>query len=132
MRFVDLSEEEKLKLEDLYKNSDSHVTRERCLCLLLSSKRHSMKDISRITGINWLKIVRLFNHWQQADDKYSSLSIASGRGAKVKLSSVKAILPELVDKYARNLTPILEELQGQHNISVCKLTLQNFLKDLGL
>jgi len=67
VRFVDLSEEEKLKLEDLYKNSDSHVTRERCLCLLLSSRQHSMKDISRITGINWLKIVRLFNHWQQAD-----------------------------------------------------------------
>lgn len=108
------------------------MTRERCLCLLLSSKRHSMKDISRITGINWLKIVRLFNHWQQTDDKYSSLSIAPGRGAKVKLSSVKVILPELVDKYNRNLTPIMEELESTHNISVCKLTLQNFLKDLGL
>lgn len=132
MRIIDLSEEEKQKLEDLYKNSKSHVTRERCLCLLLSSKRHSMKDISRITGINWLKIVRLFNHWQQADDKYSSLSIAPGRGAKVKLSSLKVILPELVDKYNRNLTPIMEELQSAHNISVCKLTLQNFLKDLVL
>lgn len=64
MIFVYLSEEEKLKLGDLYKNSDSHVTRERCLCLLLSSKRRSMKDISRIAGINWLKIVYLFNNRQ--------------------------------------------------------------------
>lgn len=132
MRFVDLSEEEKQKLEELYENSESHVTRERCLCLLLSSRQHSMKEISRITGVNWLKIVRLFNSWQQADNKYSSLSIAPGRGAKVKLNSVKELLPDLVDKYNRNLTPIMEELQSTHNISVCKLTLQNFLKDLGL
>jgi len=41
-------------------------------------------------------------------------------------------LPELADKHARNLTPILEELQRQHNISVCKLTLQKFKKNLGL
>lgn len=132
MRFVDLSEEEKQKLEDLYKTSSNHVTRERCLCLLLSSKGHSMKDISRITGVNWLKIVRLFNNWEQVDDKYSCLSILPGRGAKVKLDSVKELLPELFDKHARNLTPILEELQSKHHISVCKLTLQNFLKDLGL
>lgn len=132
MRFIDLSEEEKQKLEELYKNSESHVTRERCLCLLLSFKQHSMKEISRITGVNWLKIVRLFNSWQQADNKYSSLSIASGRGAKVKLAPVKDLLPDLVKEHSRNLTPILEELESKHNIRVCKLTLQNFLKDLGL
>ena len=51
-----------------------------------------MKEISRITGVNWIKIVRLSNSWQQADNKYSSLSIASGREAKVKLDSGKEII----------------------------------------
>lgn len=127
-----MPEEEKQKLEELYKNSESQCDQRAWLRLLLSSKQRSMKEISRITGINWLKIVRLFNSWQQADNKYSSLSIASGRGAKLKLNSVKELLLDLVDKYNRNLTPIMEEFQSTHNISVCKLTLQNLLKDLEL
>lgn len=132
MRYIDLTEAENQKLGELYKTSNNHVTRERCLCLLLSAKKHSMKEISRITGINWLKIVRLFNEWKQAEDKYTTLSIAKGRGAKVKLESVKDILPALVDQHSRNLNPILDELKTKYNIRVCKLTLQNFLKENGL
>lgn len=132
MRFIKLSEEEKNRLEDLYKSSPDHVSRERCQCLLLSNQGHSMAELSRLLSINWLKIVRLFNAWESSEDKYSALSIASGRGAKVKLEPVRDLLPNLVKEHSRNLNPILEELQSKYNISVCKLTLQNFLKDLRL
>ena len=132
MRFLRLTEEEESHLAYLYKTSDNHVVRERCQCLLLSDQGHNMTDMSRILDINWLKIVRFFNAWEQAEDKYSTLSIASGRGAKVKLESVKNLLPDLVQEHSRNLNPILDELKTKHNIQVCKLTLQNFLKDIGL
>jgi len=132
MRFLKLTEEERVQLEYLYKTNNSHIVRERCQCLLLSDQGHNMTDISRILNINWLKIVRFFNAWESAEDKYTTLSIASGRGAKVKLESVKDLLPKLVHEHSRNLNPILDELNAKHNIQVCKLTLQNFLKDLGL
>lgn len=132
MRFLRLSEEERSQLEYLYKTNDNHVVRERCQCLLLSDQGHNMADISRILNINWLKIVRFFNAWESAEDKYATLSIASGRGAKVKLESVKDLLPALIQEHSRNLNPILDELETKHNIQVCKLTLKNFLKDLGL
>lgn len=132
IRFIRLTEEEKDYLEDLYKTSPNHVTRERCQCLLLSNQGHHMSEISRLLNINWLKIVRLFNSWESAQDKYKTLSISSGRGAKVKLASVKELLPDLVKKHSRNLNPILEELETKHDIRVCKLTLQNFLKELGI
>jgi transposase len=132
MRFVRLTEEERSQLEYLYKTNANHVVRERCQCLLLSDQGHKMTAISCILNINWLKIVRFFNAWESAEDKYMTLSIASGRGAKVKLESVKDLLPDLVQEHSRNLNPILVELKTKHNIRVCKLTLQNFLKDLGL
>lgn len=77
-----------------------------------------MKDISRIRGVNWLKIVYLFNSWQQADYKYSSLSIASGRGAKIKLDSIKELLPDLVVKHARDPIPVLEEFHSKYYIQM--------------
>jgi hypothetical protein len=91
-----------------------------------------MTDISRILNISRLKIVRFFNARESAEEKYITLSIASGRGAKVKLESVKGLLPDPVQEHGRNLNPILDELKTKHNIQVCKPTLQNFLKGPGL
>jgi hypothetical protein len=87
---------------------------------------------SRLLNINRLKIVRLLDAWQSSPDKYSTLCIGDGQGVKVKLVSVMDILPDLVKKHSRNLNPILDELENKYNIKVCKLTLQNFLKEAGL
>jgi transposase len=134
MRYIRLTEEERQGLEDLHKSSLNSVVRERSFCLLLSDKGNSMKAISRITGVEWLTIVRRFNSWDQAaaNEKFTTLFIAVGRGPKVKLNDVKDLLPKLVEKHNRNLNPILEILEKEHNIKVCKLTLHNFLKGIGL
>lgn len=132
MRIVKLTEEEREHLCNLHKTSTNHVTRERSQCLLLSDQGHSMAAISRLLNINRLKIVRLFNAWETGSDKYNTLRIAEGRGAKIKLNPVKTLLPDMVKEHSRNLNPILDELENKNNIKVCKLTLQNFLKDNGL
>jgi transposase len=132
MRFVRLSEEEKTELERLYKTSSNSVVRNRSLSLLYSSEERSIKQVSQLVHVSRRSLERFFNAWDSADDKYSTLSIAEGRGAKIKLESVKSLLPNLVQDHSRNLNPILEELKTNYNIQVCKLTLQNFLKDLGL
>lgn len=132
MRFVVLSEEEKNHLVNLYKTSPNSVARKRCLSLLYSNQKRSIKEVSGLVNVSRRSLERLFNVWESSDNKYETLYIASGRGAKVKLESVKDLLPDLVKEHGRNLNPILDELLSKHNISVCKLTLQNFLKDLGL
>jgi transposase len=132
MRFVRLSEEEKSELERLYKTSPNSVVRNRCLSLLYSNEQRSIKDVSQLAHVSRRSLERLFDSWESSQNKYKTLSISDGRGAKVKLAPVKDLLADLVKEHSRNLNPILEELESKHNIRVCKLTLQNFLKDLGI
>jgi transposase len=132
MRYIRLSEEENQKLEQLYKTSSNSVVRTRCLSLLYSNESRSIKEVSSLLRVSRRTIERFYNVWEFAENKYETLSIKEGRGAKVKLESVKEQLPDLVNQHSRNLNPILEELKTQYNIKVCKLTLQNFLKGTGL
>lgn len=132
MRFIRLSEEEKQELEKLYKTSTNSVVRTRSLSLLYSNEKRSIKEVSTLVHVSRRSLERFFNSWESTTNKYKTLSISEGRGAKVKLESVRNLLADLVQEHSRNLNPILEELRSKHNISVCKLTLQNFLKDLGL
>jgi hypothetical protein len=132
MRFITLSQEEQNLVNKLEKESPNHIVRLRCNLLKLSDKKLSMKAISRLTDIKWLRIVEFFNAWESAKnitEKQKTLSIKKGRGAKQKLESVKEILPDLVKKNSRNLNAVLAILAEKHQIKICKLTLQNFLKE---
>ncbi len=102
--------------------------------LLLSDKRNSMAEVSRQSNTDIQAIVRLFNAWDSAaeEDKMKTLSVAPGRGPKFKLEQVRDKLPEMVVKHSRNLNPIIHWLDIEHNIKICKQTLQTFLKDAGL
>jgi ABC-type branched-subunit amino acid transport system ATPase component len=132
MRFIILSEEEQNLANRLEKESPSHIVRLRCKLLLLSSKKLSMKEISRLTDVKWLRIVAFFNAWGKAKnitEKQKTLSIKKGRGAKPKLDCVKEIIPGLVRKNSRNLNAVLSILAEKYQINICKVTLQNFLKE---
>ena len=132
MRIIELSEEEKSKLEALYKTSPNSVVRRRCQSLLFSNEGRSIKEVSSLVGVTRRTTERFFNAWESAEDKFSTLSIAQGRGPKVKLAPVADILPDLVHQHSRNLNLVLDILAKNHQIVVCKLTLQNFLKESGL
>lgn len=130
MRFIRLTEEERVRLTELQKSSKSHVIRRRCLCLLLSDNNISAIQVSRLVGVHRNTVDTLFNKWDSVDgeQRVAVLFSAKGQGAKVKLAPVADLLPQLVEKYSRNLKPILETLEKEHSIKVSKLTLQNFLK----
>lgn len=134
MRFIFLTNEIREQLENTYKTSVNSVERNRSFQLLLSDRKNSMAEISRITKTDIQAITRLFNAWESAtaENKLSTLLIASGRGPKVKLEQVRDKLPEMVEKHSRNLNPILHWLDIEHNIIICKQTLRTFLKDARL
>lgn len=131
MRFIELTEEESILVENLYKNSDSSVVRERCMFLRLSAQKKSMMEISRIMQVGRLRVTLFFNAWEQAEnlsEKQKTLSIKTGRGAKLKLDPIKDILPDLVKENSRNLNVVLNILEREHEIKITKPTLRNFLK----
>lgn len=131
MRFIELTEEESILVENLYKNSDSSVVRERCMFLRLSAQKKSMMEISRIMQVGRLRVTLFFNAWEQAEnlsEKQKTLSIKTGRGAKLKLDPVKDILPDLVKENSRNLNVVLNILEREYEIKITKPTLRNFLK----
>lgn len=129
MRYIKLSDEERDNLKKLRKTTSNAVVKSRIQCLLLSDKGHSMTEVARLTGSNWLKIVRFFNAWEQAEpnEKMATLSIRKGRGSKMKLKKVSDVLPDLVSG-DRKLNSILQILETEYHVKVCKLTLQKYLK----
>ncbi len=134
MRYIILTTKEREQLEKTYKSSNNFVERSRSFQLLLSNKRNSMAEVSRQSNTDIQSIVRLFNAWDAAseDNKMKTLSVAPGRGPKFKLEQVRDKLPELIEKHSRNLNPIIHCLDIEHNIKICKQTLQTFLKDARL
>jgi len=80
MRFVSLTDEERILVHDRHKNSHNHVERTRCDFLLLSEKKLSMKKISSLKNVSWHTISRFFNSWERAegiDEKIKCLTISS-------------------------------------------------------
>jgi transposase len=130
MRFIRLTEEEKVQLKELQKSSTNHRVRSRCLCLLLSDYKTSAIQVSRLVGVHRNTVDTLFNKWDSAhtDQKMSVLFSAKGQGAKVKLAPMTELIPQLVEKHSRNLKPVLEILEKEYSIKISKRTLQNFLK----
>lgn len=134
MRRVVLSKTEREHLEYLQKYSTNSVERSRSLCLLLSDKGNSMSKVSGLMNIHWLTVSRLITAWEKADDnnRFSVLRQSEGQGAKKKLAPIADQIPDLMDKHQRNLDLVQQEIKTQFDINICKLTLQNFLKDTGL
>ena len=130
MRKVVLSQSEKEKLTYLQKYSDSPVERNRSLCLILSNQGNSMNKVANIVGMCYQAISKLIERWEAAEpeNRFSVLQNANGQGAKKKLEQIKEQIPKMMEKHNRNLNLVLQEIDNQHNISICKKTLQNFLK----
>lgn len=128
MRYLRLSEEENTELELLHKTSPNSVVRERSFMLLISNNGLFVNEIALLFKHTRHTISRMFNTWEKSDGavKLEVLSVAKGRGPKVRLKPVAELLPELVEKHSRNLKPVLEKFEKQHGIRVTKPTLQSF------
>lgn len=130
MRYVTLGTEEIETLQKLHKNNTNSTVRKRSHCLLLSHQRRSIIDLSIIFDVNRRTIERWFDSW--ALSGLDSLAIQPGRGVKTRLKGLETVITEQLKEHSRNLKNVLTYLEKQHNIVICKKTLQNFLKDTGL
>jgi transposase len=130
MRYIKLKTDEIEALETLLKSSNDSTIRKRSQCLLLSHQRRTITDLSGIFDVNRRTVERWFDGWSK--NKVNSLAIQPGRGVKARLKGFDNEIIEQLKVHSRNLKNVLTYLEEQHNIVICKKTLQNFLKDTGL
>jgi transposase len=130
MRYITLKTEEIESLKQILKNSTNNTIRKRSQCLLLSNERRTITDLSSIFSVNRRTIERWFDAW--AISGVYSLPIAAGRGVKTRLIGYEQEIAEQLEIHSRNLKNVLLYMENQHNIRICKKTLQNFLKGTGL
>jgi transposase len=130
MRYIILKTEEVEALEKLRRDSPDNTVRKRSQCLLLSNQKRTIIDLANIFDVSRRSIERWFNSW--AESRVDSLSIKPGRGVKTRLKDYGKEVSEQLELHNRNLKNVLLYFKVQHNIIICKKTLQNFLKDTGL
>ena len=130
MRYITLKTEEIEVLELMYKNSINNTIRKRSQCLLLSHQRRTITDLSDIFNVNRRTIERCFDSWVLSG--VDRLPIMPGRGVKTRLKELEEDISIQLELHSRNLKNVLLYLEKQHNIKICKKTLQNFLKGTGL
>ncbi|MDB4334956.1 helix-turn-helix domain-containing protein [bacterium] len=130
MRYIKLKTEEVETLEQLLLNSKDNSVRKRSQGLLLSHQGRTIIDLASIFNVNRRTIERWFDDWLK--NGVDSLSIQSGRGVKTRLKDYSREVSQQLELHNRNLKNVLIYFKEHHNITICKKTLQNFLKDTGL
>jgi transposase len=130
MRYIILKTEEIEALGLLLKMSCNNTIRKRSQCLLLSHQKRTIIDLSAFFGVSRRTIERWFDSWVLKG--VESLPIESGRGVKTRLKGYEKEVREQVELHSRNLKNVISYFKEQHNITICKKTLQNFLKDAQL
>jgi len=129
MRYVTLKTEEIQALELSSKNANNLI-RKRSQCLLLSNQGRTIIDLAGIFDVDRRTIERWFDKWEK--EGMNSLPIIAGRGVKTRLKGLEKVISKQLEDHSRNLKNVLLHLEENHNIRICKKTLQNFLKDTGL
>ena len=130
MRYVILKTEEIIALEVLYKSALDNSTRKRSHCLLLSHQKRTITDLSKVFEVSRRTIERWLNDW--AISGLDSLPILPGRGVKTRLKGYEDEIAKQLELHSRNIKNVLLYFEEEHNIKICKKTLQNFLKGTGL
>lgn len=130
MRYIELSEEARKALTEIYcSHAKSHVRR-RAQCLLLSAQGYSVPELSDIFSTRTHTVREWFNRWE--DKGVSGLEILPGRGLKPAIREENAEPVSSIRKEVRsdprNLSSVVEKLNAQWGLHLSVSQLQSFLK----
>ena len=78
-RFIQLNQAEELKLKKLKKRSNSERERDRAHALLLSSKGHTIDELSNIFDVRRATISEWLDRWENQKEEGISDASKSGR-----------------------------------------------------
>jgi transposase len=130
MRYIELEEIARQKLEKVYHtHAKSHV-RQRAQCLLLSDQGYSVPTLADIFSTRTHTVREWFDRWES--EGVSGLEIRSGRGLKsaihVENTALVASIKEEVSVNPHNLREVVERLNTRWDTSLTVRQLKSFLK----
>ena len=127
MRYIQLTEEERLFLEDLYRHGRKGVERRRSQCLLLSCRGHSVGELAHIFQVRYATVLDWLNGWER--EGRQGVPVKAGWGRKSKLAGVdEHLIERCVQGHNRNLRAAVAALEQESGVRVSSKTLQRFLK----
>jgi len=128
-KFIKLTPEEIITLQEGRKNHSSYQFRDRCHCLLLSNEGKEVKDIAEILQVSTISIYTWLHRWQEKG--VVGLMNQKGQGRKAILLQADAdTIKDKVQANAQQLKQAREELKKELNKKFSDKTLKRYLKKL--
>lgn len=128
-KYIKLTQEEIITLQEGRKNHYSYQFRDRCHCLLLSNEGKQVKEIAGILQVSTISIYSWFQRWQEKG--IVGLLNQKGQGRKaILLQSEGEKIKQKVQANAQQLKLAREELKKELNKEFSDKTLKRYLKKL--
>ncbi len=128
-KFIELTQVEKITLQEGEKNGKARAFRQRCHCLRLSSEGYEVKELASIFRVCEISIYTWFKRWER--DGIVGLSDKPGRGRKPILRAEDLeLVKEKVEANAQRLKIARSILKEELGREFSTKTLKRFLKSL--
>jgi len=128
-KFIELTEVEKITLQEGEKNGKAPTLRQRCHCLRLSSEGYAVKELASIFRVSEISIYSWFKRWETGG--IVGLRDKQGRGRKPILQAEDlAVIKEKVQENAQRLKIARSILKEELGREFSTKTLKRFLKSL--
>ena len=109
MRYIALSEEERITLGELFKNHWNARQRRRAHALLLSERRFKINDIANIYLVDRETVCSWFGHWERLGIVGLQDGPRPGRPQKLRAEE-QVRVRQLFEVHARSLKTIVGEV----------------------
>jgi transposase len=128
-KYIRLTEQEQVTLQQGHKHHASAPVRDRCHCLLLSHQGKEVKELAHIFAVIPLTIYSWFYRWEEKG--LVGLFNQKGGGRKaILVESERAIIKQKVQANQQKLSLAREELKAELHKEFSAKTLKRFLKSL--
>lgn len=131
-RFIKLSASDRSALLEGFREGEKATYRQRCHFILLSDQGYELQQIAKLYEVSRQLVARWFDRYEEQG--VAGLHAKKGQGQKpiLRVDNAEHIsaVKELVAEHPQDLNPVLVALEERFGVSMCKRTLQRFLKRL--
>lgn len=128
-KFIELSDSEKITLQEGEKNGKAATFRQRCQCLRLSGEGYQVKELAQVFRVSEIGVYNWFKRWEKGG--IVGLRDKPGRGRKPILRAEDlAVIKEKVQENAQRLKIARQKLKEEVGREFSTKTLKRFLKSL--
>ena len=128
-KFIELTEVEKITLQEGEKNGKAPTFQRRCHCLRLSGEGYEVKELASIFRVSEISIYSWFKRWEKVG--IVGLRDKQGRGRRAILQAEDlAVIKAQVQENAQRLKIARQKLKEELGREFSTKTLKRFLKSL--